>query len=293
MKSLNNYISGGFFNNIGAGEKAKEELLDEIIDWICKHDNITGNPLGGTYKRLLTIGDDGKIHYSDCSASSCIIISICISDKDTIPDNIYFGNDICLEVKFDGVGFDELSEWGKILPRHILKMEIYNMYVQNWKWISTVKNIDMFIVVNSTLPSNGFTGFNATINHGIRIQECNIKNLKEFPEIRKDAGVCIIDCVYLEDISGLAEKNKKFAYFAMTKCRKVKKIGDLSDIALDNYLYIDASAVKLAMKGKGKLFKSVRKSVSVHDILGSGIKPKEVESFFNSLYPQARVILNS
>ena len=79
----------------------------------------------------------------------------------------------------------------------------------------------------------------------------------------------------------------------MTKCRKVKNIGDLSDIALDNYLYIGASAVKLAIKGKGKLFKNVRNSVSVHDILGSGIKLKEVESFFNSLYPQARVILNS
>ena len=167
------------------------------------------------------------------------------------------------------------------------------MYVKNWDWMSAVKNIEVFVVVNSTLPSNGFTGFNATIGHGIRIQKCNIKNLKEFPEIRKDAGVCIIDCVYLEDISGLAEKNKKFAYFAMTKCRKVKNIGDLSDITLDNYLYIGASAVKLAIKGKGKLFKSVRNSVSVHDILGSGIKPKEVESFFNSLYPRARVILNS
>lgn len=31
MKSLNNYISGGFFNNVGAGENAKKEMLDEII----------------------------------------------------------------------------------------------------------------------------------------------------------------------------------------------------------------------------------------------------------------------
>lgn len=285
MKPLNNYISEGFFNNVGAGENAKKELLDRIIDWICDHD-VASKSIRGTYESILRLGDDGRVHYS---APASIMITLYLTDQDNVPDNIYFGNDIILAIKFAGVSFNKLSDWAKILPKNIWQMEIHKMQVKNWEWLSSVNSIDTFYVENSSLPSNGFTGFNPSIKMELIIDECNIENLNGFPEIYKRASVRIRSCVHLENISGIAEKNTEFESFEIRDCRRVKKIGDLSKIVLHNYFTTDISVVKCAMKGKGKLFKDIKCTIGINGIGGSGLKPQEVKNFIKPLYPRVYI----
>lgn len=285
MKPLNNYISEGFFNNIGAGENAKNELFNEIIEWIRYHDVTSNNPL--KYKNILMLGGDGRIHYSSVK----MMITLYLTDQDTVPDNLYFGDDIILKIEFAGVSFNKLSDWAKVLPKRVLQMEIYNMQVKNWKWISSVDNIDTFIVGNSTLPSNGFTGFNPSIKEELMIQECDIENLSGFPKIHKHASVYITDCIHLEDISGIAERNAEFKSFEIRNCKRVKKIGDLSKIVLNACLSVDMSVVNCAMNGKGKLFKKVASCIRIgYD--GESVsktKEKEAENFIRSLYSYPKI----
>ena len=284
MKPINKYISeGGFFKNVGGD--LKKELQERLITWISSH---CVNTTHKYLEKLLKLEDDGCIHFA---ISLYMILEITITDQDDIPGSLRFADDVNVSLKFDGVSFNKMSEWTHIFPSVITRISINNMNIKNWSWLDSINNIFTLSISDSSLPSNGFVGFHPAITSELRMANCDIDNLNKFPKMDKSASSYIYKCNNLKDISGIADRNKSFENIAIEQCWNITSIGDLSKLTLNECLFDNALLIKMAMDGKGKLFKKVKEAFGVKGVDRAGMTIKEVKIFLMYLYPRANIVM--
>lgn len=268
-------MSQGFFKNIGSN--VREGMLSELVDWLCVHNMVT-------YKdklmNNLILKDDLTLNYSH---DKVVKITLRIDDKDEMPFPFKFGDDIDLAVTFDGVGFDKMKMWGKILPAKVVNISMCNMDIPDWGWMDGVEYLGS-LHVNDSKIYDGFTGFLSKVNNMIEIFKCDIQNVNGFPHIGNSLYFNIADCPNLKDVSGLSDNNSKIGTVFIRKCNNISEIGDLSGIIIDN-LYVDSSFIELAMNGCGKMFKEVNRKVFI-----SWDTKCSKDSFFKDYYDKVTII---
>ena len=193
-------MSQGFFKTIGSN--VREGMLSELVDWLCVHNMVT-------YKdklmNNLILKDDLTLNYSH---DKVVKITLKIDDKDEMPFPFKFGDDIDLAVTFDGVGFDKMKMWGKILPAKVVNIFMCNMDIPDWGWMDGVEYLGS-LHVNDSKIYDGFTGFLSKVNNMIEILKCDIQNVNGFPHVGNSLYFNIADCPNLKDVSGLSDNNSK------------------------------------------------------------------------------------
>lgn len=261
------FTSGGFFNNIGSN--VQEGMLDEIAGWMiatkCEYYdngfNCNGfNTIEGV-KSVLAVGDDKKLHYKYSSYYSYLKIYI---NKKTpsIPSSLVIGKDICVELIFNKVSQKRMDEWkNRLSDVYIARLSLNNCKINNWDWINDIRaSIGELTIVSTSIP-NGFEGFKRRVDYFIRIRECDIKNLDNFPSMNSDTDVDIISCPKLSDISGLADRNKYFNLLNIDSCANITCTKNLSKLYIKK-LYIHDNIMRRIFQN-GDLFGSVTKYITI------------------------------
>ena len=262
------FTSGGFFNNIGSN--VREGMLDEIAEWMiatkcecydAEFNHLTFNTIDEV-KKILVIGDDKKLHYKLSSYYSYLKFHITGTEKTPgFPSSLVIGKNICVELTFDEVLQDKLDEWkGRLSDVYISRLVLNKCTIDNWDWINDVASIRELALDHTSIP-NGFEGFKRKVNYFIRIRECDIKNLDNFPSMTSDTDVNIVSCPKLSDISGLADRNKYFNLLNIDNCANITCTKNLSELYIKK-LYIQDNIMWRIFQN-GDLFGSVTKYITI------------------------------
>lgn len=262
------FTSGGFFNNMGSN--VQDGMLDEIAEWMiatkCEYydagfNRIIFNTIDEV-KKILVIGDDKKLHYKP--SSYCSYLKFHITDTEKTPDfpsSLVIGKNIYVALAFDEVLQDKLDEWkGRLSDVYISSLVLNKCTIDNWDWINDVAGIGELTLDHTSIP-NGFEGFKRKVDYFIRVQECDIKNLDNFPSMNSDTGVDIISCPKLSDISGLADRNKYFNLLNIDSCANITCTKNLSKLYIKK-LYIRDNIMRRIFQN-GDLFGSVTKYITI------------------------------
>lgn len=267
MNQTSHFIgSGNFFNNMGSN--VREGMLNEIAEWMisgCEYYD-SGfnckdfNTIEGV-KSVLVVGDDKKLHYKHSSYYSYLRIFI---NKKTpsIPSSLIIGKDICVELVFDGVSQKRMDEWkNRLSGVYISRLSLNNCKIDNWNWLNDIQDhIGELTIAGTSIP-NGFNGFNHKVNYFIRVRECDIENLDNFPTMSSDTEVNIISCPKLSSISGLADRNNYFSVLNIEDCSNISCTKNLNRIHIKT-LYIHDVVIRRMLQN-GDLLGSVTKYITI------------------------------
>lgn len=262
------FTSGGFFNNMGSN--VQDGMLDEIAEWMiatkCEYydagfNRIIFNTIDEV-KKILVIGDDKKLHYNPSSYYSYLKFHITGTEKTPdFPSSLVIGKNICVALTFDEVLQDKLDEWkGRLSDVYISRLVLNKCTIDNWDWINDVAGIGELNLDHTSIP-NGFKGFKRKVDYFIRVQECDIKNLDNFPSMNSNTDVDIISCPKLSDISGLADRNKYFNLLNIDNCANITCTKNLSKLYIKK-LYIRDNIMRRIFQN-GDLFGSVTKYITI------------------------------
>lgn len=218
MKSLNNYISEGFFKNVQADKEAmKESVITNVLDGLSEINKTTGsgescglliNDVGYTTERpdrwvideYFKVGDNMLLQSNQKSKKHGISIRIGYGYGGKWNNGIlkvladvlkYFDPDtttITLRIheKTSGVSMKDIVSIlkGK-LPKMIFTLVLNQCNIDDWSWLDCVNEICNFDIYNSFIKS--FKEFRPEVKYIAIGRSVSFDSLDYFPHITKTA----------------------------------------------------------------------------------------------------------
>lgn len=240
MKSITKYINEGFFNNVGANYK------DIILDWLLGLDGIIEQygkeeiTLRRISKKQLSsivdIDNNGNIITHPSKRSTATIwTKIYPKDIDSMPDVLYFGDNLTLKLIFCDFSKSDFSKLDRLKGRlslDIAAIEFNGCDVPNMEFLKGVKYITSLRMYESSVKSfNGISEVKIDFIHTDHMRNTDGGNV--FSTLPKISGsIFITDCNDIKDLTYIKDSLTPTTKLNIYRCNNITKC-DLSGLTLN------------------------------------------------------------
>ena len=233
-------MNEGFFNNVGANYK------DIILDWILGLDGIIeqNGKEEITLRRIskeqlssiVDIDNNGNIitHHSRRSTAT-IWTKIYPKDIDSMPDVVYFGDNLTLKLIFCDFSKSDFSKLDRLkgrLSSDIAAIEFNGCDVPNMEFLKGVKYITSLRMYESSVKS--FNGIDEVKIDSVRVERMSYTDKgNAFSTLSKITNsIYIIDCNDIKDLTYIKDSLTPTTKLNIYRCNNITKC-DLSGLTLD------------------------------------------------------------